>query len=84
VYGGYTNFRKVKAEIIGVDFRNIIYQPIEVHFLEGMEREDSELCYDAPFGWMGIDDYPGHSIKVKTKYDFDFVSVNQIEILTKL
>ena len=36
------DFRKVKAEITGLTFTNIIWKPISVHFLEKINREITE------------------------------------------
>lgn len=73
------NFRKVKAEIVGFDFRNIIHRPIEVHFLEGMQREESYIDYEEMAWGMDENNY-GVMKKRQVSYEYDWVSVNQIEL----
>ena len=66
------NFRKVKAEIIQIDFKNIVWRPIQVHFLDGLEREENVREYGHPtFGYEMEDE--GIIVKRKVPYTEDWV-----------
>ena len=52
----YPNFRKIKAEIIQIDFQNIEWKPIKVKFLEKGLLENIETYEEVEImGYMGND-----------------------------
>ena len=72
-------FRKVKAEITDIDFRNIIWKPIGVRFLEEFNRTDKELVYGE--GCWCPDECEGHWEDVTTRYIDDVVKVDWVTII---
>jgi hypothetical protein len=46
----YPGFRDVKCKVIGVDFTNLSFRPIHIHFLEKLTQEITEY-EPAPFSY---------------------------------
>jgi len=70
----YPNFRKIKVEIIGVDFSNIIWRPIHVRISEkGLKQEVTEFEEGNGFGGY---DYESPQILVKKNVPFTEAWVN--------
>lgn len=73
----FPDFRKVKCKIVGVNFTNIIWKPIEVVILEkGLQQEIETLEDVEGFGY----DYEAPQVLVKKKIEFKqaFVDVRWI------
>ena len=52
----YPNFRKIKSEIIEIDFQNISWKPVKVRFLEKGLLENIETYEEVEImGYMGND-----------------------------